>query len=433
MRKIVLYALLFFTLSLVALAQNWLPLQVGNKWQYLSTSSFRQIFTPGRYSYSIDYLEILSDTIIANNKYFRGLFGNQWFRYDSTEQKIFLWCDTTEVLHMDFTVNDSTYCDLFSIPYLCVPICDVFIQSYSDTFANSIIFPKSIKWDEYNSLYDCNYSYDYADGLGLWHYGYGCLSHGGSFSSTSNKLIQCILNGYNIAEPDSPEILIQPVTVITDSLLNLTFQVKHKFSRIFPIGSQNTSLNFIDLVVFHSYYSKQDTILNPIVYPIWIEGSENYTMQYILNMNLLADEYNFNYKIEAIDKGLVPNSSFSPESGYYTAALDTVTHVLNENSIPNEFLLHQNYPNPFNPSTIIKYSIPNVISTKGRNLFVNLKVYDVLGNELVTLVNEEKSAGTYEVGFNTRSEKLSNIASGIYFYRLQVGGFVETKKMILLR
>ncbi len=95
--------------------------------------------------------------------------------------------------------------------------------------------------------------------------------------------------------------------------------------------------------------------------------------------------------------------------------------------IPQEYALYQNYPNPFNPTTTIKYSIPSVISSGARNL-VTLKVYDVLGNEIATLVNEEKSAGEYQVNFDA-----SKLASGIYFYQLKAGSFVQTKKMILLK
>ncbi len=97
-------------------------------------------------------------------------------------------------------------------------------------------------------------------------------------------------------------------------------------------------------------------------------------------------------------------------------------------SSPNNFLLCQNYPNPFNPSTTINYSIPNVISTEGRNLKVTLKVYDVLGNEVATLVDEYKPAGIYSAQFT-----MKNLTSGIYFYKLSAGDFVETKKMILLK
>jgi len=85
------------------------------------------------------------------------------------------------------------------------------------------------------------------------------------------------------------------------------------------------------------------------------------------------------------------------------------------------FELNQNYPNPFNPTTTIKYQIPELS-------FVTIKVFDVLGSEITTLVNEEKAIGSYEVEFDA-----SRLSSGIYFYQLKSGDFVETKKMVLLR
>jgi hypothetical protein len=99
--------------------------------------------------------------------------------------------------------------------------------------------------------------------------------------------------------------------------------------------------------------------------------------------------------------------------------------------IVNEFKLEQNYPNPFNPSTKIKFTIPSVEATR-RVVFTTLKVYDVLGNEVATLVNEELSPGEYEVEFNTSSIKHIP-SSGIYFYTLKAGEFVQTKKMMLLK
>ena len=91
-----------------------------------------------------------------------------------------------------------------------------------------------------------------------------------------------------------------------------------------------------------------------------------------------------------------------------------------------EYTLSQNYPNPFNPTTIIAYEIP-------KTEFVSLKVYDILGREVETLVNEEKPAGSYEVNFNSYSVAGRNLTSGIYFYQLKAGNFSETKKMILLK
>jgi hypothetical protein len=90
-------------------------------------------------------------------------------------------------------------------------------------------------------------------------------------------------------------------------------------------------------------------------------------------------------------------------------------------SIPTEFLLSQNYPNPFNSSCAIKYSIP-------KSSQVTIKIFNTIGQELATLVNEEKPIGTYEVNWNA-----ANLPSGVYFYRIQAGSFTETKKMMVLK
>jgi hypothetical protein len=96
-----------------------------------------------------------------------------------------------------------------------------------------------------------------------------------------------------------------------------------------------------------------------------------------------------------------------------------------DNEIPSNYSLEQNYPNPFNPSTTIQFSIPH-------RSMVTLKVYDLLGNKIATLVNEEKPAGSYEIDFIPASS-IKNLASSVYFYQLRVGDYMDTKKMILLK
>ncbi|MCK5086989.1 MAG: T9SS type A sorting domain-containing protein [Melioribacteraceae bacterium] len=109
---------------------------------------------------------------------------------------------------------------------------------------------------------------------------------------------------------------------------------------------------------------------------------------------------------------------------------DAVTNVENQGIALTEYKLYQNYPNPFNPSTTIKYEIPDQV--RNDNLLVSLKVYDILGREVATLVNKEQSPGSYEVEFNASSVS-RRISSGIYFYRLNVGGNIMSKKMLLLK
>jgi hypothetical protein len=147
----------------------------------------------------------------------------------------------------------------------------------------------------------------------------------------------------------------------------------------------------------------------------------------IFNNNLPGDRINSVNVMPSVDG----NYSFELLAGSkegkvvcFSGGVDTVsTGIVNEELIPDNFVLFQNYPNPFNPSTKIKFSIP-----AGLKHIVSLRVYDILGNEVATLVNEEKPAGVYEVEFDA-----SMYSSGVYFYKLQTGSFIDVKKMILLK
>ena len=119
------------------------------------------------------------------------------------------------------------------------------------------------------------------------------------------------------------------------------------------------------------------------------------------------------------------------KSGFSQKVFTIVADVKSGAEIPTVYKLGQNYPNPFNPSTTIKYSIPSNKTPLMRGVvgvFVTLKIYDILGREVETLVNEQQKAGNYEVNFDA-----STLSSGIYFYRLQSYSFVESKKMILIK
>lgn len=123
------------------------------------------------------------------------------------------------------------------------------------------------------------------------------------------------------------------------------------------------------------------------------------------------------------------NKPLVAPDGYYKFIVENSVTDVAELYHPEEFKLYQNYPNPFNPGTNIKYSIPTVTIRQAQSdLFVTLKVYDVLGNEVATLVNERQPTGNYEVIFNA-----SDLSSGVYFYTLRAGSFAESKKMLLLK
>ena len=109
-------------------------------------------------------------------------------------------------------------------------------------------------------------------------------------------------------------------------------------------------------------------------------------------------------------------------NAYRRSLAELVTGVeVNTHLTPNEYSLHQNYPNPFNPTTVMSYQLPATGP-------VTLRVYDVLGKEVATLVEGVQSAGMHSVRFDG-----SSLQSGVYFYRLQTGEFIETKKLMLLK
>jgi hypothetical protein len=133
---------------------------------------------------------------------------------------------------------------------------------------------------------------------------------------------------------------------------------------------------------------------------------------------IIIPNFNDDYTGRAPDMGAFETGQPPMEFGVTAYA---ITSVDGADGLPHEFRLSQNYPNPFNPVTIIQYELSNEVQ-------VILKVYNVLGREVTTLVDETQQAGLYHVQFDG-----AGLASGVYFYRLSTSGFVQTKKLVLLR
>jgi hypothetical protein len=222
------------------------------------------------------------------------------------------------------------------------------------------------------------------------------------------------------------------------------------------ISFPNNPVNEIDYI-FHNFnggnYSSA-TVTRPLKNQIWV----NIDLPYTNNNNgtIVAaspnwtDVVTINFSI--VDQSRSANLTWlttSPFWGVYDADNSTlwqdgdfedfITGVEQVSEFPTNFELLQNYPNPFNPSTKIRYTIPAIHTgqTGSPNLYkggtlVQLKVYDILGNEVATLVNEEKEPGIYEVEFSNINAT-SSIASGIYIYKIHSGNFVDSKKMVLLK
>ncbi len=167
-------------------------------------------------------------------------------------------------------------------------------------------------------------------------------------------------------------------------------------------------------------------------------SSATYGMYYSGDLGATWQEFNSGITdtiLWKITKDREGNLLVGSGGGYIYRLANPVTEIRAEENIPVTFMLYQNYPNPFNPTTTIKYSIPVGDATRlaiGQDFasptFVNLKIYDALGREIATLVNERKSPGTYAVTFNAEG-----LSSGVYYYKIQAGDFAMTRKMILLK
>jgi hypothetical protein len=156
-------------------------------------------------------------------------------------------------------------------------------------------------------------------------------------------------------------------------------------------------------------FSLLNTINDPDIY------------EYVDNSATIGNDYNANsYYVKTIYEDAQESSGETSATNTVEVRLQIPQKIFHAN-VRQEFNLKQNYPNPFNPITIISFSIPEIS-------FINLKVYDVLGNEIVELVNETKEPGNYSVSFNSYT-----LSSGIYFYRLKANGFSLTKKMLLAK
>ena len=224
-----------------------------------------------------------------------------------------------------------------------------------------------------------------------------------------------------------------------------------------PDGQLGNSVTPVELVSFSANTSNSKVILN------WITATELNNSGFEVertaspNPSQRGEQSNFHWNAIGFVSGNGTTSeshsySFSDEnisSGYYSYRLKQIdfdgyftysNEVEVDLSLPQTFSLEQNYPNPFNPSTKIKFTIPNVTLSEalptGRQdegSRVVLNIYDVLGNEIATLVNENKPAGNYEVDFSVGRNSRPDIASSVYFYQLKVGSFIETRKMLMMK
>jgi len=421
MKSIVIIVLSFlFTNEINAQINNLFPLKVGNVWLYYNDGFSNH---SGDFAY-LDTISVIKDTVIKNRKYFRlSEYASDWIRYDNVANRVYVFVNDSDRVFIDFNIDaDSSYTQF-------LPNSHTYRQVKSIKSSENILgSTMEVRGYEYefrggNSV-DIK-KFEYAENYGLvvkTDYSY-TIGPGGT-SNTYAPLIQYISYD-SLSTPRYysygyyPEIIFKPDSITSDSVFNINFQIDDYYSSFYGMFI----FNFIDSVELLYHYQKSDSSTeSKIEYcQCSIGHNENFNFKLALDDKLMKEGYQLKYKILAKDRGIIPHYSSSPDSGYYSLIYDSTLTDVKINNKPGYLTLYQNYPNPFNPSTNIKYVIK-------KTSFVTLKIFDVLGREVATLINKEKSPGEYTVEITAE-----NLASGVYIYKLKAGSFTQSKKMIILR
>ncbi|MFH0735439.1 MAG: T9SS type A sorting domain-containing protein [bacterium] len=420
MKKIIILCFIIIS-AISSYAQNtkedtcYFPLAIGNKWQYRIQSESQTMWPAEiKTTYSLKLAEITdTSTYEGYLFYFNSPIGPANYNPE-TKVVRYLWYSTNPSV-----THNSEYWD-FSKPVgwsydwnNMISERLSFFDREEDCLGRYIYFDSHM-WDKTFFMNNIgmisSYEFDYAGG-------------GTPASGVLSTLIGCILaDGTVYVDSAKPVISFLDVSITNNNLLR--FNINHKYSANDPNFDTTKSYTYIDYAKIYYYYSNgsDSTQIDSLL----LDYNKNDIFSAVIpKWSVLSEEYKLNYRIVAADMALIQHFSSYPIEGFETLI---ITGINDENTLinANQFALNQNYPNPFNPSTTINFSIPN----SGN---VELIVYDILGKEITTLINEELSAGTHSVQFNGSSVK-NTLSSGIYFYSIKYNGVnTLTKKMILAK
>jgi len=391
--------------------KNYFPLSVGNNWQYLGYH-YSYDATSGNTWYNIMAATVSYDTIINNTKYYRidGSGFNNFFRY--ADNKLFRYGPSGEDLQMDFNLKWGQ-----SFP-VGNPTANI-TEGYQELFGYNRYF-KAVGLSVGPSGREFKY---YTDSIGYSYSSFwGSLPMGSGYDGRT-ELIQAkikIGDSLFLFKADYiPTLNIDAALIQNDSTFTIGLIANHPYDK--NGSTPQTSIFFVDSVEIEYFFSKNSDSTGIFRKLLYQQPNSNFFIDNIyFPDSFYYNGYNLNYRFHSKDKGIIPTYAVNPETGYLVFHLDP-TGVKSDGIKNISFKLYQNYPNPFNPTTTIQFAV-------GGTQHVSLKVYDVLGNEVALLVDEEKSPGNYSVEFNA-----GKLSSGVYIYRLAAGSKTISNKMIVLK
>ena len=409
--SIIFLVLTFVGYNKILNAQDYFPLQIGNKIQYHDSYFYHG---PGGSQSGTRYAKFIvsQDSLINGETFYQinpnpGLFHHPYeenflFRNDTLNQKLYVKQpgDSTVRLAVDFNIPaDSSF-----ISYM-IRWCPILVTSEGmgiDTILGQVVQTFEITYDA-ACHGDIEGNYIFAENFGIIkHDGYWWL--GTQLSSDKFEIVSAIIDS----------IIYNPLILEVTNLSPLIDRPIDTFPFVLN-GSYSASIrSLVDSFYVRIIQSRADTVVRS-----WIIEFESGQLFVPIYSSMLQVGDKIKVRAKATDESIFENVAYYPDTGY--AIITVLPPIVGIKTEEARFIykLGQNYPNPFNPSTIISYEI-------AENQKVELKIFDVLGNNIATLVDEEKSPGRYEIEFDG-----SLLSSGVYFYKLIADDFTQTRKMIL--
>ena len=411
----ILIALLIFPLTKIT-AQNYFPGTVGDKFQEEAYMKNSDSFGSKVEHYTYPNFSISDSLFFDNVMYYN--YDGKYYSYDSINQRLNIYMNGNVHLAVDFNQPANAAQVLyFGGDHMKWKSYGVSVKNVlgKDRLVYKMAKDSSYLGGPSNRFME--WVVEFVDGIGLYSYYYhvwDMWSSWDEYKTNSEKIILAKVGADEINTVNQNISLVDPVH---DLKLN-------EFGYALALNVDNPIPSLIS-----NFY---------VEFNIYRNGSLNAVKNFTIDKSSLMAFINpqagdiavgdsIAFRCVLQDTSIFNNITTCPDTGYYTyKILSNISSVEgSENDRVKEYQLDQNYPNPFNPTTVIKYSVPKQSNVK-------LIIFDALGREVATLVNEEKQPGSYKVEFQSAVNN-QQLASGIYFYQLRAGDFIQTKKMVLLR
>lgn len=394
------FVFLFLIINMPILSQCNFPL---DKWNKYSIVARKTMSNSGNSTYSYHSFKQVDTIIRYGKKYCNMNFVNSAFymRFDSSENKIYVFhpAKDSEYIAFDFNLEvgeyDTTWLPGFPVEYQ--------LESKRQKIFGGVSRTNYDFFVAYAVM-----GFEFLDGIGLYY------THFFGMTGHEYYALGCTLNGLIL-----DTVKFNPIIARIDT----TNLGKEMYIDMFPfilkITGEISNPNFGSEIKAEFNVFRSDTLVKKYQYyisPVSLIGTIS------INQNGVMVGDSVTYKLKYKDASIFANNFSYPDTGYYYfKVLDFPNSIKEESTSPDKFELYNAYPNPFNPSTVISYQIP--VNSK-----VLLKLYDILGREIATLVDKEQLKGRHEVKYDA-----SGLACGVYIYKLKVGDFIQSKKMNLIK